>query len=324
MPDALGSVRQIADASGNIIRTQDYKPYGSALNSNGSGQSTYGFTGEERDQSGLIFLRARYMQPELGIFLSRDPWPGDQLRSGSMNGYSYIEGNPVLLTDPSGKCPMCWIIIAILAAACSSDSSSQQPTTTPDQILGSTVGLAVVSSENGSPSYEPAIATFLQNGQLFTHDHFKKVDPSKADKVYIYSPKGGNPIAIVNGSDIQQMPGVVHDAYGFYSLTTVNLAAKGVIGANLVDAQNLRIGDQVMAPRWMDSDLTHGLAVFPGKVKEIDREGRGIPPFTRVEIDTSEGDSGSGLWLSGSVIGSLRSEGQEGVSWFSLYSTGGR
>jgi hypothetical protein len=241
-----------------------------------------------------------------------------------MNGYSYIEGNPVLLTDPSGKCPMCWIIIAILAAACSSDSSSQQPTTTPDQILGSTVGLAVVSSENGSPSYEPAIATFLQNGQLFTHDHFKKVDPSKADKVYIYSPKGGNPIAIVNGSDIQQMPGVVHDAYGFYSLTTVNLAAKGVIGANLVDAQNLRIGDQVMAPRWMDSDLTHGLAVFPGKVKEIDREGRGIPPFTRVEIDTSEGDSGSGLWLSGSVIGSLRSEGQEGVSWFSLYSTGGR
>jgi hypothetical protein len=41
MPDALGSVRQIADASGNIIRTQDYKPYGSALNSNGSGQSTY-------------------------------------------------------------------------------------------------------------------------------------------------------------------------------------------------------------------------------------------------------------------------------------------
>jgi RHS repeat-associated protein len=75
LPDALGSVRQIASANGYIIRTQDYEPYGSVLNSSGSASSVYGFTGEERDQSGLIFLRARYMQPDLGIFLSEDPLP---------------------------------------------------------------------------------------------------------------------------------------------------------------------------------------------------------------------------------------------------------
>jgi RHS repeat-associated protein len=92
LPDALGSVRQIVDANGNIVLTQDYEPYGSVLNSSGSGQSTYGFTGEELDQSGLIFLRARYMQPDLGIFLSRDPWSGDQLRSQSLNGFGYVEG----------------------------------------------------------------------------------------------------------------------------------------------------------------------------------------------------------------------------------------
>jgi RHS repeat-associated protein len=103
LPDALGSVRQIANANGYIIRTQDYEPYGSMLSSSGSGQSVYGFTGEERDQSGLIFLRARYLQPRLGIFLSRDPWSGDQLRPGSMNGYSYVEGDPIDQADPTGR-----------------------------------------------------------------------------------------------------------------------------------------------------------------------------------------------------------------------------
>ena len=64
LPDALGSVRQIASANAYLIRTQDYEPYGSLLNGSGNGQSAYGFTGEERDsQTELLFLRARYMQP---------------------------------------------------------------------------------------------------------------------------------------------------------------------------------------------------------------------------------------------------------------------
>jgi RHS repeat-associated protein len=103
LPDGLGSVRQIASVSGHIIVTQDYAPYGDVLNSSGSGQSAYGFTGEEQDQSGLIFLRARYMQPKLGIFLSRDPWRGNVLRPGSMNRWSYGLGNPVNYIDPSGE-----------------------------------------------------------------------------------------------------------------------------------------------------------------------------------------------------------------------------
>ncbi len=103
LPDALGSVRQIANANAYIIRTQDYEPYGSMLSSSGSGQSVYGFTGEERDQSGLIFLRARYLQPRLGIFLARDPWSGDTLRPQSLNGFAYVEGNPVNRVDQNGK-----------------------------------------------------------------------------------------------------------------------------------------------------------------------------------------------------------------------------
>jgi RHS repeat-associated protein len=105
LSDALGSVRQIADASGNVLLTESYEPYGKLLSSSGSASSIFAYAGEQIDQSGLIFLRARYMNPGLGIFLSHDPWSGDQLQPGSMNGFGYVEGNPVNQIDPSGRSP---------------------------------------------------------------------------------------------------------------------------------------------------------------------------------------------------------------------------
>ena len=102
LADALGSVRQIVDGSGNITLAESYEPYGSVLSSNGTASSIFGYSGEQIDTSGLVFLRARYMQPTLGMFLSRDPWSGDQMRPGSMNGWNYTEGNPINSVDPSG------------------------------------------------------------------------------------------------------------------------------------------------------------------------------------------------------------------------------
>jgi RHS repeat-associated protein len=79
-------------------------PYGEPLWAQGTAISRYAFTGEDYDQSvGLLFLRARYMNPTLGVFLARDPWSGDAMRPGSMNGWNYAQDNPVRFTDPSGR-----------------------------------------------------------------------------------------------------------------------------------------------------------------------------------------------------------------------------
>ena len=105
-PLGVGSVRQLADGDGQITLARGYTPYGESLWSEGTGQSAYGYTGENFDVStGLVFLRARYMNPALGLFLSRDPWSGDVLWPGSMNGWNYVEVNPVNRTDPSGLSP---------------------------------------------------------------------------------------------------------------------------------------------------------------------------------------------------------------------------
>jgi RHS repeat-associated protein len=102
----LGSVRQLVDAGGNVKLTEAYEPYGSVLSSQGSATSAFGFIGEQFESYiELLFLRARYMQPGLGVFLSRDLWEGYEEWPGTYNGFNYAMGNPVNLSDPAGLVP---------------------------------------------------------------------------------------------------------------------------------------------------------------------------------------------------------------------------
>ena len=105
LPDALGSVRQLADAVGAISVAQSFEPYGEALAAFGSQQTAYGFAGEWTDGTGVMYLRARYYAPEVSRFISRDVWEGDALNPMSYNYWLYAYANPVNLVDPSGQCP---------------------------------------------------------------------------------------------------------------------------------------------------------------------------------------------------------------------------
>jgi RHS repeat-associated protein len=68
-------------------------------------ESMYGFTGEQMDPTGLVYLRARMYAPGLELFLSRDLWPGDLVQPGSMNGFNYATCNPLRFVDPFGLAP---------------------------------------------------------------------------------------------------------------------------------------------------------------------------------------------------------------------------
>jgi RHS repeat-associated protein len=105
LADALGSVRQLADAAGQVTLARAYRPYGETLSSNGAGATSYGFTGEATDVTGMVYLRARYYAPGVGRFISRDMWAGDAKMPMSYNGWLYTYGDPVNYTDPSGFMP---------------------------------------------------------------------------------------------------------------------------------------------------------------------------------------------------------------------------
>jgi len=105
--DALGSARQELVGT-TIERVTTYDPYGGRLASQGTSGTTYGFTGEQEDgTTGLVYLRARYYNPDLHLFLSKDPWSGTPLYPQTMHGWTYVENNPVNRVDPTGNQSSC-------------------------------------------------------------------------------------------------------------------------------------------------------------------------------------------------------------------------
>ncbi len=62
-----------------------------------------GFTDYEHfDSVGLIHMNGRVYDPELGRFMSADPFVQALYNSQSYNRYSYVFNNPLSFTDPSG------------------------------------------------------------------------------------------------------------------------------------------------------------------------------------------------------------------------------
>jgi RHS repeat-associated protein len=62
-----------------------------------------GYTGHEHlDQFGLINMNGRIYDPQLGRFLSPDPFVTSPENPQNYNRYSYVLNNPLKYTDPSG------------------------------------------------------------------------------------------------------------------------------------------------------------------------------------------------------------------------------
>jgi RHS repeat-associated protein len=60
---------------------------------------THTWRGKRQDSTGLIWMGTRYYDPFVGRFISPDPLGNE----GSMDLYSYANGNPVVYCDPDGR-----------------------------------------------------------------------------------------------------------------------------------------------------------------------------------------------------------------------------
>ena len=105
--DALGSVRAVTDANGNVVARHDYFPFGDEP-ANAPNPAAQRFTGHERDrESGMDYFGARYYMQRPGRFTTVDPIQttadnlGDPQR---WNRYAYARNNPLRFTDPDGRC----------------------------------------------------------------------------------------------------------------------------------------------------------------------------------------------------------------------------
>ncbi|MBE3049901.1 RHS repeat-associated core domain-containing protein, partial [Candidatus Bathyarchaeota archaeon] len=105
--DALGSVRQVwkQGATGAAFSVATYKPFGTPVSA--SGTEKVGYAGELIDSAagtspGLYYIGARWMDPELGRFVSMDSDLGRLSAPQTQNRYVYCVNNPLKFVDPTG------------------------------------------------------------------------------------------------------------------------------------------------------------------------------------------------------------------------------
>jgi RHS repeat-associated protein len=98
-PDHQGSTRLVTDESANVVVDAAYTPFGESTK---TGTESYLYTGKKKDETGLYYYGARYYDPELGRFLTRDLLAGQKALPQSLNRYTYCLNNPVKFIDPAG------------------------------------------------------------------------------------------------------------------------------------------------------------------------------------------------------------------------------
>lgn len=101
--DGHGSVRMLADENNDITDRYDYDAFGVLTAKTGTTVNPYLYAGEQYDQTTrLYYLRARYMDPAGGRFISMDRYAGSIFDPVSLHKYLYGNGNPVMYRDPTG------------------------------------------------------------------------------------------------------------------------------------------------------------------------------------------------------------------------------
>ncbi|NQT70398.1 MAG: hypothetical protein HQ552_12545 [Desulfobacteraceae bacterium] len=99
--DQVGSLRIVADASGNVVKRIDYDSFGNIIDdTDPSFEMPFGFAGGLHDRdTGLVRFGYRDYDPDTGRWTAKDPI---LFAGGDTDLYGYVLNNPVNLIDPSG------------------------------------------------------------------------------------------------------------------------------------------------------------------------------------------------------------------------------
>lgn len=102
--DALGSPIALSKPDGTLQTRLQWDAWGNERKEVGESANRFGFTGYQRDEAtGLYYAQARLYDPEVGRFLSEDPFEGEAMTPPSLHRYAYAHGRPTVFVDPTGR-----------------------------------------------------------------------------------------------------------------------------------------------------------------------------------------------------------------------------
>ena len=113
--DLKGSTVNVLDNSASKVVSYWYNDFGEAEETKRNAYSSFvneiQYTGGINDSlTGLLYLNARFYDPQTGRFISRDTYRGERQDAGTWHLYLYCANNPVNYVDPSGH----WFFVPFL------------------------------------------------------------------------------------------------------------------------------------------------------------------------------------------------------------------
>lgn len=101
--NAHGDVVNLTDSTGLVTKSYTYDAFGVEKNIDESDENALRYCGEYFDaETGTIYLRARYYNPTIARFISRDSVAGKNEDPLSLNLYTYCHNNPIIYQDSNG------------------------------------------------------------------------------------------------------------------------------------------------------------------------------------------------------------------------------
>ncbi len=101
--DSHGNVVQLTDENGKVVKAYEYDSFGNEVKPDNKDDNPFRYCGEYYDkETEEIYLRARYYQPVVGRFLTRDTYTGENDEPMSLHLYTYCGNDGVNAWDPSG------------------------------------------------------------------------------------------------------------------------------------------------------------------------------------------------------------------------------
>jgi len=176
--DALGTVLGLSDAKGRISVRYIYDAFGNSTHQEVQALAQpLRFTGRPLDSTtGLYDFRARFYDPKLGRFISRDPVLGNIDDPVSLSPYLYVRNNPLRYVDRSGAAPESPLLLP----------SGRTPSLLPggSSPLALSPGVSPLSLPAGSPSLS--------------------LPPGRTP---LALPSGNHPLALPSGNQPLALPG---------------------------------------------------------------------------------------------------------------------
>lgn len=95
---------QLTDENGKVTKTYEYDSFGNEVDLDSKDDNPFRYCGEYYDkETEEVYLRARYYQPTVGRFLTRDTYTGESGDPLSLHLYTYCGNDGMNKCDVDGN-----------------------------------------------------------------------------------------------------------------------------------------------------------------------------------------------------------------------------